>query len=101
MKKLLKKLLLEAIDKIDAGNCNIDDDECHKVIDMISDFIDENRYLNTYQACRFLGVSRATFDNYIIEGKLKKGIKRAGESSLYYKKSDLNEFIKENKIKNR
>ena len=44
-------------------------------------------------ACDYLGVSRATFDNYVIDGLLPKGIKEDGFKELSWNKSDLDIFL--------
>jgi len=41
-----------------------------------------------------MGVSRATFDNYIARGWIPKGQKRQGFKELFWNKSDLDKFIK-------
>lgn len=38
-------------------------------------------------------MSRATFDNYIREGKLPKGKKEAGFKELFWIKKELDEYI--------
>ena len=50
-----------------------------------------------YAACRYLNMSRATFDNYVRTGKLPKGKHEIGFKELSYSKKDLDEFIKKYK----
>jgi excisionase family DNA binding protein len=45
------------------------------------------------QAAEYIGVSRATFDNYIHDGFLPKGTKVEGFKELRWYKSDLDVFI--------
>lgn len=45
------------------------------------------------QACDYLGVSRATFDNYVRDGFIPKGIKQEGFKELSWQKSDLDIFL--------
>lgn len=40
-----------------------------------------------------LGVSRATFDNYVRDGFIPKGIKQEGFKELSWQKSDLDIFL--------
>lgn len=49
--------------------------------------------MSKYSACKYLNVSRATFDNYVRLGKLPRGIHKAGFEELFYRKKDLDEFI--------
>ena len=49
--------------------------------------------LSKIEAAEYIGVSRATFDNYINKGLIPKGRKRQGFKELSWNKSDLNKFI--------
>jgi excisionase family DNA binding protein len=54
--------------------------------------MDREAYLNTSEACQYLGVSRETLNNYVNAGRLhryKRGIGR----TAYYKRSDLDRFL--------
>lgn len=68
MMQLIKKLLLKIINDIDAGNSNL------------------NEKLSKYQACKYLNVSRATFDNYVRDKKIPKGRKQQGFKELFWYK---------------
>lgn len=97
MLNLIKKLLLQVIDNIDSGNSNITEQEGIQIIDAIRELTDKEKRLSKYQACQYLNVSRATFDNYVKEGKLPKGKKQLGFKELSWTKKVLDEFIKNNK----
>lgn len=45
------------------------------------------------EASNYIGVSRATFDNYISKGYIPKGVKRQGIPSKLWYKSDLDKFL--------
>ena len=49
--------------------------------------------MSKIQACDYLGVSRATFDNYVRDGFIPKGIKQEGFKELYWPKIDLDMFL--------
>lgn len=49
--------------------------------------------MSKIQACDYLGVSRATFDNYVRDGFIPKGIKQEGFKELSWQKSDLDIFL--------
>jgi len=51
--------------------------------------------LSKVEAADYIGISRATFDNYIKKGKLPEGHKRPGFKELSWKKCDLDKFLKE------
>ena len=48
--------------------------------------------MSKYQACNYLNVSRATFDNYVSDGKIPRGIHQQGFKELYWLKKDLDKF---------
>ena len=97
MINLIRSLLQKCIDIIDAGNSNISADEEIEIIELLKKYTDKDRKLSKYQACKYLNMSRATFDKYIREGKLPKGKKEAGFKELFYMESDLRKFIETNK----
>lgn len=97
MLKVLRKLLLKLVDDIDAGNTNIDEDEAIEVIDNIKRLIDNRQRMSKYAAYHYLNISRATFDNYVREGKLPKGKHEIGFKELSWDKKTLDKFIKDNK----
>lgn len=94
---LIRSLLQNCIDRIDAGNSNISADEEIEIIELLKKYTDKDRKLSKYQACKYLNMSRATFDKYIREGKIPKGKKEAGFKELFYMESDLRKFIGTNK----
>ena len=93
MLKVIKNLLLRIIDDIDSGNSNIDENQGYEIIDCIKRFTDRTERLSKYQACKYLNVSRATFDNYVREAKLPKGKKVAGFKELSWSKKDLDDNV--------
>ena len=83
MMKIIKDLLIKIINDIDTGNSNLSADECNKVIKYLTEITNKNEKLSKYQACKYLKVSRATFDNYVRVGKIPKGRKQIGFKELY------------------
>ena len=63
-----------------------------KFYECLKKYTDKDRKLSKYQACKYLNMSRATFDKYIREGKIPKGKKEAGFKELFWNESDLREF---------
>lgn len=90
--KIIRDNLKSIIDNIDAGNTNISEEEALEVIDLVKLLADSREKLSVYQVCKFLNVSRATFDKYVSEGKLMKGRKQQGFKELFYYKKDLIDF---------
>lgn len=93
MLSVIKNLLLKVIDDIDSGNSKIPEDKEMEIIKYIKSFTDTTQRISKYKACEYLNISRATFDNYVREGKLPKGKKVAGFKELSWTKRDLDDFI--------
>lgn len=95
MLNTIKKLLLQFVSDIDAGNSNLTDEEALQLLNTLK-AIHEPR-ISKYQACQLLGVSRATFDNLVREGRLPRGTKQQGFKELSWKKSEIMEYVKKAK----
>ena len=86
MLRIIRSLLVKIVDDIDAGNSNITEDEATKLIDTLKELTDKEKRL-----------SRATFDNYVREGKLPKGKHEIGFKELSWSKKDLDEFVRKSR----
>lgn len=95
MIQVIRNLLQEIVNNIDAGNSNIPAEKEMELIEYLSAFVNPNEKLSKYQACKYLNVSRASFDNYVKEGRIPKGRKQQGFKELFYYRKDLDTF-KEN-----
>lgn len=87
--ELLKKTLKIMIDNLDCGNSRLSDEQCDELLDVINKATNTQNKFSKYQACKYLGFSRATFDNYVREGKIPKGRKEQGFKELFWIKEDL------------
>lgn len=97
MLSVISRLLRGIADRIDEGSISSNPEETMQVMKTLKEFTDRDRRLSKYQACQYLNVSRATFDNYIRTGRLPKGKKEAGFKELSYSKKDLDMFIEKQK----
>lgn len=97
MLRIIRNLLMKIVDDIDAGNSNITEEEAVKLIDTLKELSDKEKRLSKYAACKYLNVSRATFDNYVREGKLPKGKHEIGFKELSWHKKDLDEFVRKSR----
>lgn len=95
MLNVIRNLLERILNDIDSGNSNITEEEGHQIINMLSN-INENR-ISKYQACQYLNISRAKFDNLVREGKLPEGKHQAGFKEKYWKKSEILKYITKDK----
>lgn len=93
MLKTIRNLLLQIIDNIDTGNSNITEEDQLTIMDLLKRYTEKDRYVSKYSACQYLRISRATFDNYVREGKLPRGTHRLGFKELAWKLRDLDEFV--------
>ena len=83
LKSLVVRAMKEIIRKLEKDECELTADEAMNIMNVLS-----HEALSKDQACEFLNVSRATFDNYIKQGKVK-GRKRKGFKELVYYKDEL------------
>lgn len=94
---MIRKYLLKLVDDIDAGNSNLTEKGAVELVDALKRLTDKQKRLSKYEACKYLNVSRATFDNYVREGKLPRGTKEAGFKELSWTIKELDEFITNNR----
>lgn len=97
MLKVIRNLLLKIVNNIDAGNSNITENEAIELAKVLQSYTDKTVKMSKYQAYQYLNVSRATFDNYVREGRLPRGKKEAGFKELFWTQKDLDEFIKKSR----
>lgn len=64
-----------------------------KIISVLSNIANPDYRMSKVQACDYLGVSRATFDNYVRDGFIPKGVKQEGFKELSWNKADLDIFL--------
>lgn len=93
MLDLVKKYLLDIVDKIDAGNSTMTEEEANHLIDVLKRYTDSEQRMSKYQSCKYLGISRSTFDSLVKEGKIPRGIKVQGFKELSWTKKQLDDYI--------
>lgn len=94
MLKVIRDLLTKIINNIDTGNSNITEDEAIELTKVLQSYTDKTVKMSKYQACQYLNISRATFDNLVREGKLPRGQKVTGFKELFWTKKDLSDIVK-------
>lgn len=94
MLKVIANLLRRIADKIDEGSISSNPEETMQVMETIKGFVDREKRLSKYEACQYLNVSKATFDNYVRLGKIPRGKHQAGFKELSWSKKDLDNAIK-------
>ncbi len=90
-KNVLITLLEEIINNVKSGNSNIDEEGELEIIDTIRNV--SSPELSKLEAADYIGVCRATFDNYVKKGLIPEGRKRRNLPNLFWKKSDLDKYL--------
>lgn len=83
MIQVIRSQIAKILDDIDAGNTNITEEQGLEVMRVLSALTNPKEKLSKYQACKRLGVSRATFDRYVKAGKLPEGKHQQGVIGLF------------------
>lgn len=95
LRNLLVQLLRQVANNIESGNCNMTDDDFAEMFSYIESLTNNNGMMTKYEACKYLHISRATFDRMIADGKVPNGRSKQGTRSLFWTKADLdNAFSK-------
>lgn len=89
---LLKSILINIIDRIDSGNSNLTEDELEETIDYLNKLTNTENKLSKYQSCKYLNISRSTFDNYVKEGRIPEGKKQQGFKEKFWELKTLKNF---------
>lgn len=94
MIQIIKQLLQKFIDDIDADNSNLSYEQQCDIIRILSNVNSgQDNEMNKTQAADYLGVSRATFDNYVRDEFIPKGKQIGHFKELRWYKSDLDLFL--------
>lgn len=88
LKTILANLLRQTANDLESGKFKCEDSEIIASIDTLSNFKSEFP-LSKAQACQYLNISRSTFDTYIRNGWIPKGVKRLGFKELSWTKEQL------------
>lgn len=94
MLKIIRAILQKWIDDIDADNTNLSCEQQCDIIRILSNVdLGQDNEMNKTQAADYLGVSRATFDNYVRDGFIPKGKQVGKFKELRWYKSDLDLYL--------
>ena len=98
-------MLIKIVNDIDSGNSNISEGQQHEILDYLTKIHNPEDKLSKYQAIKHINdngikISRASFDNYVKEGKLPKPKHEAGFKENFWTKSDFKDFIDKKKNSN-
>lgn len=90
---VIRSVLQNIIDQIDKGKCGLSDEEIKILIDLIRRYANPEQKLSKAQVCLRLGISRATFDNYVRAGIFPKGQSQVGFKEKFWTNSDISNKI--------
>lgn len=91
---ILKRLLQESINNIDAGNSNYNENELDNIIKDLTKLNRGIKRISKREACeRILHCSTSTFDNYLKLGLIPKGHKEYGFKELSWSEKDFDEAV--------
>ena len=88
LKRVVTKLLRETADKIDSGNCELNEEQAMDIMSVLG-----HEVLSKDEACSYLNLSTSRFDDLVREGKIPKGKKRRGFKELIWYKDGLTKII--------
>ena len=77
MKDILIKTLESLLDKVKQDSCELTKEEMLEAINVLEK-ANNNRGMSKAEACKYLNLSRSTFDTYVRYGWIPKGEKRMG-----------------------
>ena len=86
--KWISKTLREIADKIDSGNCELDEEQAMHIMSTIG-----HEVMSKDSACSYLNISRSKFDSLVAEGKLPSGKKRKGFKEKVWYKDELSYYL--------
>ena len=89
--QLIKIILEQFIKDIYSRNSNISENQQLEILQLLQKI--NIKELSKVESANYIGVSRATFDNYIKKGLIPEGKKRQGFKELSWNKSDLNKYL--------
>lgn len=90
--RILKELLQETINNIDAGNTNKSEEELDYIIKDLTKLNRGIKRISKREVCeRILKCSASTFDNYIKLGLIPKGHKEYGFKELSWSEKDFDD----------
>lgn len=87
-------MLRKIADNLDAGTTHLDEKGCQKVLNTINLMEHGDEEMSKTEAAEYIGVCRATFDNYVSNGMIPKGTNNHRDTkALFWWKSDLDQFL--------
>lgn len=94
MRNLIAGILKKLAKDLETGTTYLDEQGCHKVLNTINLMQNGDQEMTKTEASDYIGVCRATFDNYVKNGFIPRGnCSHKNTKTLFWWKSDLDQFI--------
>ena len=87
--KILSNILRSICDNLDAGTSDLSETDVMAIVTEINRIVENNAHMSKYQASKFFGISRTTFDRLVAIGVIPKGRKIVGFKELIWTKHEL------------
>lgn len=88
LQKLLASKLRETADKLEAGTCNLTTSEYENIFAAIAHIA-----LTKEEICDKFNISRATFDRYVANGYIPKGVKIKHKTNLIWYQDEVEQGL--------
>ncbi len=94
MKNLIANILHKLANDLEAGTSTLNESGCHKVLNAINLMQNGDSEMTKTEAADYIGVCRATFDNYVKDGLIPRGShNHKNTKAHFWWKSDLDQFL--------
>jgi len=84
VKEIVANLLINYANKIKDGTSNITIEECSNILSAIAHIA-----MTKPEVCEYLNISRSTFDDLVLKGKLPRGKKDKHRNNLVWYKDEI------------
>ena len=84
------KTLIDIGHKIIDGECELTDEQAGLILGTVGHI-----EMTKEEACRYVNISRSRFDDHVRDGKIPKGRKKLGKTSLIWYKDELDIAIRQ------
>ena len=91
--QMIDDLLMEFHDRIKSGRCLTNRLQNLTMLNFLHQIANKDEPISKARACGYVGVSRATFDRLVKEGRLPEGKKIKGFTEKVWYAKDLDKYI--------
>lgn len=96
MNKIIANLLRKCASDLENGTSHLSSQGCYKALNTINLLMNGDEEMSKKEASEYIGVSRATFENYVRDNIIPEGKHHEGTKALFWFKSDLDNYLYNN-----